>query len=95
MQNSVWRISCWKSAHGWPLVGLATKEGYACPLSQYHLADALGLSAAHVNRVLRRLREQGLATFPHSRVTIQDHCGLVALAEFDPASLDQPGPLLV
>jgi CRP-like cAMP-binding protein len=45
------------------LVGLATAAGYACPLSQYQLADALGLSAVHVNRVLRQLREEGLLTF--------------------------------
>ena len=45
------------------LVGLATREGYACPLTQYLLADALGLSAVHVNRVLRELREDGLVTF--------------------------------
>lgn len=76
------------------LVGLGTKAGYACPLSQYHLADALGLSSVHVNRVLRKLREQGLATFQNGYVTFDDHEGLVALAEFDPAYLDQTGPLL-
>jgi CRP-like cAMP-binding protein len=36
------------------LVGLGSKTGFACPLTQYHLADALGLSAVHVNRVLRQ-----------------------------------------
>ena len=76
------------------LVGLGTKAGYACPLTQYHLADALGLSAVHINRVLRLLREDGLATFQHGRVTINDFDRLVALAEFDPAYLDQTGPLL-
>ena len=40
------------------LVGLGTRESYACPLSQYLLADALGLSAVHINRVLRQLREE-------------------------------------
>jgi len=76
------------------LVGLGSKEGYYCPLTQYHLADALGLSAVHVNRVLRQLREAGLATFRSGRVTFEDHAGLVELAEFDPAYLDQTGPLL-
>ncbi len=41
------------------LVGMGTKEGYDCPLTQYHLADLLGLSAIHVNCVLRQLREGG------------------------------------
>ena len=41
------------------LAGMATPAGYACPLNQYMLADALGLTAIHVNRVLRQLRERG------------------------------------
>ena len=76
------------------LVGMGGKEGYDCPLTQYHLADALGLSAVHVNRVLRQLRESGLVTFREGHVTIHDHDRLVELAEFDPAYLDQIGPLL-
>ncbi|SIS91415.1 Crp/Fnr family transcriptional regulator [Paracoccus saliphilus] len=76
------------------LVGMGGKEGYACPLTQYHLADALGLSAVHVNRVLRQLREDGLVTFRDGQVTIHDYDRLVTLAEFDPAYLDQTGPIL-
>lgn len=76
------------------LVGLGNRSGYDCPLTQYHLADALGLSAVHVNRVLRQLRERGLVTFRDGRVSIDDHDGLVRLADFDPAYLDQTGPLL-
>ena len=76
------------------LVGLGTKAGYNCPLSQYMLADALGLSSVHVNRVLRQLREMGLLTFQKGHVTIDDFDGLVALADFDKAYLDHDGPLL-
>jgi len=76
------------------LVGLGSKAGYACPLTQYHLADALGLSAVHVNRVLRKLREDGLATFRNGRVTFDDFDRLAALADFDPAYMDHTGPLL-
>ncbi len=76
------------------LVGMGSKKGFGCPLTQYHLADALGLSAVHVNRVLRQLREQGLVTFRDGHVSLHDYAGLVALAEFDPAYLDQTGPLL-
>ena len=76
------------------LVGRGTREGFACPLSQYMLADALGLSAVHINRVLRVLREDGLLTFQKGQVTIHDFDGLVDLAEFDRAYLDQEGPLL-
>ncbi len=76
------------------LVGLGSKSGYACPLTQYHLADALGLSSVHVNRVLRQLRERGLVTFRDCQVTFDDYEGLVDLSGFDPAYLDQTGPLL-
>ena len=76
------------------LVDMGSKKGYDCPLTQYHLADVLGLSAVHVNRVLRQLRENGLLTFRDGHVTFQNYDGLVELAEFDPAYLDQSGPLL-
>jgi CRP-like cAMP-binding protein len=74
------------------LVGLGTKAGYDCPLSQYLLADALGLSAVHVNRVLRDLREQNLLTFRNGRVDMINFNGLVALANFDRDYLDHDGP---
>ena len=76
------------------LVGLADRNGYACPLSQYMLADALGLSAVHVNRVLRQLRDEGLCTFQKGRVVFNDYDGLVDLAGFDRGYLDHEGPLL-
>ena len=76
------------------LVGLGTRQGYACPLSQYMLADALGLSAVHINRVLRQLREEGLLTFRSGQVIFDDFEKLVEFADFDTAYLDQDGRLL-
>ncbi|GGD37536.1 Crp/Fnr family transcriptional regulator [Aureimonas glaciei] len=76
------------------LVGLGSAQGYACPLSQYMLADALGLSAVHVNRVLRELREDGLVTFQNGHVVIHDIDRLMVLADFDKSYLDHDGPLL-
>ncbi|MGO4910179.1 Crp/Fnr family transcriptional regulator [Pseudorhodobacter sp. W20_MBD10_FR17] len=76
------------------LVGLGSKAGFACPLSQYLLADALGLSAVHVNRVLRRLREAGMVTFRDGFVTFDNYKKLTEFAEFEPTYLDQIGPLL-
>jgi CRP-like cAMP-binding protein len=65
------------------LVGLTTADEFACPLTQYHLADALGLSAIHVNRVLRELRERGLITFQEQVVTIHDPVELKELAGYE------------
>ena len=76
------------------LVGLGSKAGFACPLSQYLLADALGLSAVHVNRVLRELREAGLVTFRDGFVKFDDYEKLVGFADFELTYLDQIGPLL-
>ncbi|MBU2327002.1 MAG: helix-turn-helix domain-containing protein [Alphaproteobacteria bacterium] len=77
------------------LVGMADRSGYACPLTQFHLADALGLTSVHINRTLRKLREAGLASMRAGRVEIMNLDGLIKLADFDPAYLDQTGPLLV
>lgn len=77
------------------LVGLGDRKGYLCPLSQYLLADVLGLSAVHVNRVLRELREGGLVTFQRGRVVFDDYDALVEMAGFDRTYLDHEGPLLI
>lgn len=51
-----------------------------CPVSQEVLADHLGLSVVHLNRVLQQLRREGFITFQAGRLVIQDHEGLVRLA---------------
>lgn len=76
------------------MVGIGDMKGFACPLTQYHLADALGLTAVHVNRVLRRLREDNLLTFRNGYVTILDFERLKDMAGFDTGYLDHDGPLL-
>ena len=75
-------------------VGLGSSAGYNCPVSQYLLADALALSANHVNRVLRRLHEAKLLTFKKGMVAFNNLDGLKELTDFDIAYLDQTGPLL-
>ena len=64
------------------LVGLATEAEFKCPLTQFVLADALGLSAIHVNRVLRQLHEQKLLTLRKGRAHIHNLSGLRKLAGF-------------
>lgn len=71
------------------LINEGSRSSYYCPLTQYHLADALGLSAVHVNRVLRHLREAGLVTFQRGRVTFQNIDALKRLANFDTKYLVQ------
>ncbi|MEA3061191.1 MAG: hypothetical protein QOJ94_972 [Sphingomonadales bacterium] len=69
------------------IVGLADSDGYALPLTQADVADATGLTSVHVNRMLRKLRNDDLLTFRNGRVTIHDWDGLQRVAEFDPTYL--------
>jgi CRP-like cAMP-binding protein len=66
-------------------IGRAGPDGYDCPISQYLIADALGLTAIHVNRVLRILREEGIVTLRKDRVTIHDRARLKTIAGEDGA----------
>lgn len=73
-------------------VGLADDQSFKIPLTQELLADALGLSIPHVNRVLRRLREDNLVVVEDQRVTVKDIESLSELADFDPGYLSRfPG----
>lgn len=72
------------------LVGLGKDDTFECALTQDDLADALGLSNVHINRVLRTLRERNILTFQDRRVVIHDRIRLADLAGFDPGYLDQP-----
>lgn len=64
-------------------VGLGDENSYTLPLTQELMADVLGLSGPHVNRMIRCLRDEGLATIEGRRVVIQDMAALSALAGFD------------
>lgn len=68
-------------------VGLAEDLAYKLPTTQTDLADALGISAVHLNRSLQDLRKQGLITFRGRVLTIHDWNGLAKAARFDPAYL--------
>ena len=69
------------------VVGLATETEFAFPLMQLHLADCLGMTAVHTNRVLRQLREMKLVSFQFRRVRIPDLKALEAYCEFDSSYL--------
>jgi CRP-like cAMP-binding protein len=65
------------------MAGLAGGHAYALPLTQELMADALGLSVPHVNRTLRKLREDGLIALDGSQLTCLDIVALARLAEVD------------
>ena len=65
-------------------VGQAQDNSFAFPLTQRDLADSVGLTNVHVNRVLQSLRHERLVTFDSGAVTILDLDALEEKAEFDP-----------
>lgn len=65
------------------IVGCASDEGFALKLTQTHLGDMAGLTAVHVNRTLRRLRETNLVAIRDGHVVIPDLERLRTFAGFD------------
>jgi CRP-like cAMP-binding protein len=69
------------------IVGLARDNRFELPLRQTDLADALGLSPVHMNRVLQELRRAQLITWQNGVLVIHDWAELAGRAEFDPCYL--------
>lgn len=70
------------------LTGRADGQAFAFPLSQNEVADCLGVSAVHANRVLQELRATEVLAWRGRQVEILDWPRLQALAEFDPGYLN-------
>lgn len=70
-------------------VGLVADHHVDMPLTQEELADALGLTPVHVNRTLKRLREEGLVTLQGRMLRISDMQALRTAAGFNPVYLHQ------
>lgn len=65
-------------------VGLVTDHSFELPLTQEEIADALGLTPVHVNRVLQRMRGEGLISLKSGALTILDYPRLERAAGFNP-----------
>jgi CRP-like cAMP-binding protein len=57
------------------------------PITQSELADATGLSVVHINRVLKKLRDERLISLSGTELTILNWDGLQLAGDFDPAYL--------
>lgn len=66
------------------VVGHVSDNSFEFPITQGDLADTLGITSVHVNRVLQDLRSQGLVEWRSKRLRIPDVEQLMAFAEFDP-----------
>lgn len=68
-------------------VNRTTGYSFHFPLSQAQVADVLGLSVVHMNRVIQSLRREGLISWVNQTISILDWTRLQELAEFDPTYL--------
>jgi CRP-like cAMP-binding protein len=64
--------------------GLLLANSCEMPTTQELLANALGLTAVHVNRTLQLLRESGLIELKNGRLYVHDYDKLAEVGEFDP-----------
>ena len=65
-------------------VGRVRDNSFAFPFTQTEVADTMGLSNVHVNRVLRELRESGLVTLKQRVLTILDLDRMKDYCKFNP-----------
>lgn len=68
-------------------VELVEDHAFDLPVTQGDLADAMGITNVHVNRVLQDLRKQGLISLHGKFLKVLDWEGLKAAGEFDPTYL--------
>ena len=64
-------------------VGLVNGRRFELPLTQEEIADALGLTSVHVNRVLQRMRSDELISLRQGLLTILDYRRLEEASGFD------------
>jgi CRP-like cAMP-binding protein len=64
-------------------IGLTDETHLELPLSQTLLADSLGMTAVHLNRVLKKLRLAEAMTLQRGSLTITDPLKLAQIAGFD------------
>ncbi|MCJ9750788.1 Crp/Fnr family transcriptional regulator [Neorhizobium sp. BETTINA12A] len=72
------RLDVVRRTNGW---------SFHLPLSQSEMADVLGLSLVHMNRVIQTLRRERLISWSNQTITILDWERLQEVAEFDPTYL--------
>jgi CRP-like cAMP-binding protein len=70
-------------------VGLAADDEFEFPITQSELAEALGISAVHVNRVIQSFRANGILDIQRSKITLKDIEQLVKIGGFDDLYLHQ------
>lgn len=69
------------------MVGRAGDGGFELPFSQEVMSDALGLSVPHLNRMLTKLKTDGMIVMRERQVEFADRKAIELLAHFQPLNL--------
>ncbi len=72
-------------------IGQVSEHGFALPLTQEILADALGLSVVHINRTLQQIRRDRLFDVRSGQVTLRQIELMKAMADWSPPISQPPG----
>jgi CRP-like cAMP-binding protein len=70
-------------------MGLAPGDRFELPMTQLDIADALGLTPVHINRVVQELRRAGLLELRKQSVFLPDLPRLKEIGDFDDLYLHQ------
>jgi CRP-like cAMP-binding protein len=68
-------------------VGLREGEALEVPLTQEQLGDTMALTTVHTNRVIQRMRAEGLISVTRKMIRVHDVARLRALCGYDPTYL--------
>jgi CRP-like cAMP-binding protein len=68
-------------------VGRAESASFTLPFSQEVMADVLGLSVPHLNRVMQQLRADQLIASRSRLIELTDMASLQTLAQYQPLDL--------
>jgi CRP-like cAMP-binding protein len=71
--------------------GLPPGQPFELPMTQEQLGDALGLTAVHINRMLKSLAHDGLINYSKKGVIIPDWASLISVADFNGRYLHMDG----
>ena len=65
------------------VVGVITDDAFEFPITQDDLADATGMTPIHANRMLQKLRQDGLISLKGKVLTVLDPKRLKQVAGFN------------
>jgi CRP-like cAMP-binding protein len=71
------------------VIGMTDGRSFDMPLTQEQIADALGITSIHANRVIKQLRTEGIIDIHRGRVSILDQRKFEELADFDDRYMHQ------